>query len=112
MGISNRIWVACGLLVGVLSGSVGCSTQQLPPVPPADTVYSNGVIYSVDANNSTYQAFAVRDGAIIAIGTDAQMDPLVGDATQVVDLVGRFVMPGIQDMHMHPVDGGIKGLYE
>ena len=80
--------------------------------PPADAVYHNGIIYTVDSSNSQHQAFAVSDGTITAIGSNETVSAHIGPSTQVIDLAGRFAMPGIHDMHMHPVDGGIKGKFE
>ena len=80
--------------------------------PTADAVYHNGIIYTVDSSNSEHQSFAVSDGTIEAIGSNEAVSAYIGPSTQVIDLQGHFVMPGIQDMHMHPVDGGIKGKFE
>ena len=75
--------------------------------PTADAVYHNGIIYTVDSSNSEHQSFAVSQGTIEAIGSNEAVSAYIGPSTQVIDLQGHFVMPGIQDMHMHPVDGGI-----
>ncbi len=91
-------------LIGTLTG---CHQH-----PAAETIYQNGIIYTVDSSNSEHEAFAVTGGKITAIGTNDAVSAYIGPATAVIDLQGRFVMPGIQDMHMHPVDGGIKGKFE
>ena len=76
--------------------------------PPADTVYRNGYVYTVDANDSVRQALAVRAGRIVYVGDDAGVQPLTGKATKVVDLKGRMLMPGLVDGHMHPQSGGSR----
>ena len=76
----------------------------------ADLVFVNGAVYTVDAARSWAQAVAVRDGRIVAVGTDAHARPLVGDATHVVDISGRMLVPGFQDAHVHPVGGGLDML--
>jgi hypothetical protein len=73
---------------------------------PADRVYRNGVIFTADAGNSLAQALAIRDGRIIYVGRDQALAPYVGSATVSVDLKGRFLMPGIVDGHMHPLEAG------
>ena len=69
----------------------------------ADTVLLNGKILTADAAFSTQQALAVRDGKITALGTTAQMRKLAGPKTQVIDLGGRTVIPGLIDSHMHAI---------
>ncbi|MFL5766513.1 MAG: amidohydrolase [Actinomycetota bacterium] len=74
---------------------------------PADLVLTNARVYTVDAARRWAQAVAIRDGRIVAVGTDADMEPLTGAATEVRDLGGRMVLPGFQDSHIHPPSGGI-----
>jgi predicted amidohydrolase YtcJ len=73
---------------------------------PADVVYRNGIIYTVDAHDSVQQALAVRAGRIAYVGTDAGVASFIDGNTRVVDLRGRFAMPGLVDGHMHPLEGG------
>ena len=76
----------------------------------ADLVFVNGDVYTVDAARSWARAVAVRDGAIVAVGTDDEIRDLIGDGTDVVDLAGRMLLPGFQDAHVHPVGGGVDML--
>lgn len=76
--------------------------------PPADTVYRNGYVYTVDAKDSVQQALAVRAGRIVYVGDNAGVHPLTGKATKVIDLKGRMLMPGLIDGHMHPQSGGSR----
>jgi predicted amidohydrolase YtcJ len=73
---------------------------------PADRVYRNGVIFSADGQNSTAESLAIRDGRIVYVGGNQGVAPFVGAATSVVDLKGKFVMPGLIDGHMHPLEAG------
>ena len=75
---------------------------------PADRVYRNGVIYTADARNSTAEALAIRDGRIVYVGSNQGVAPLVGPSTASVDLKGRFLMPGLVDGHMHPLEAGLQ----
>ena len=84
--------------------------QNAPP--GADQIYVNGLIYTADPTDRVQQAFAVNDGIIVAVGSDTVIEGYRGENTVVVDLQGRFVMPGIHDMHMHPLQGGLKEFYE
>jgi predicted amidohydrolase YtcJ len=86
-----------------------------PPLPeksggPApDMIFLNGDIYS-QATPARAQAMAVRDGRIVAIGSNQDLDQLKGAATQVVDLGGHFVMPGFNDAHVHLEEAGLEAL--
>jgi predicted amidohydrolase YtcJ len=75
---------------------------------PADRVYRNGVIFTPDAGNGTAEALAIRDGRIVYIGSNQGLAPFVGPATVAVDLRGRFLMPGLVDGHMHPLEAGAQ----
>jgi predicted amidohydrolase YtcJ len=76
--------------------------------PPADLVYRNGFVYTVDSQDSVHQALAVRAGRIVYVGANAGARALVGKATRVIDLHGRMLMPGLIDAHMHPQSGGSR----
>ena len=77
-----------------------------PTASPADRVYRNGVIFTVDARNGMAEAVAIRDGRIVYVGSNQGVAPFVGAATVSVDLKGRFLMPGLVDGHMHPLEAG------
>ena len=68
----------------------------------ADVVYTNGKIYTVNEAQPWAEALAIRDGMFIAVGSNADVEVVTGDGTEVVDLGGRFVMPGVFDLHAHP----------
>ncbi|MDH6121345.1 amidohydrolase [Kitasatospora sp. GAS204B] len=74
--------------------------------PFADLVFHGGPVYTVDPARSWATAVAVRDGRIVAVGQDHDVRPLIGPATEVVDLAGRLLLPGFQDAHVHPVLAG------
>ena len=82
--------------------------QEVSAADPADVVLRNGKIYTVDATRSIRQALAFTGNTIVAVGTDAELAPLVGLETVVVDLQGRLVLPGLIDTHVHPVLGAVN----
>jgi predicted amidohydrolase YtcJ len=67
----------------------------------ADLLLINGRVLTMDIHNTVAQAVAVRDGKIVAVGTNAEVELLAGAATQVIDLDGRTAMPGLTDCHVH-----------
>jgi predicted amidohydrolase YtcJ len=90
-----------GLFLAFLA--VGCaSTSHASNEPPADLILHNGKIVTVDKAFTVASAIAVRDGKIIAVGADAKVLASRGDKTQVIDLAGKSVMPGLIDSHVHP----------
>jgi predicted amidohydrolase YtcJ len=91
--------------------------------PAPDVIFVNGDIYPgarfiPDGKGALHgasigprvQAMAVREGRIVAVGTTAEISKLKGKDTQLVDLGGRFVMPGFNDAHLHLANGGFEQL--
>jgi predicted amidohydrolase YtcJ len=76
----------------------------------ADLAFVNGTVYTVDAARTRGGAVAVKDGRIVAVGTDEAVRSHVGPRTEVFDLEGRMLLPGFQDAHVHPVGGGVDRL--
>jgi hypothetical protein len=68
----------------------------------ADLILRNGRIATMDAANGFAEAVAVRGGRIAAVGSNAEIDPLAGPGSEVIELAGRTVIPGIVDSHCHP----------
>jgi predicted amidohydrolase YtcJ len=87
------------LIVTLLPIAIGCAQQQ--PVEIADTVYTNGRIYTVNQVQPWAEAVAIKDGELIVVGSSAQAEAVTGDGTEVIDLDGKFVMPGMHDIHLH-----------
>lgn len=81
-----------------------CAAARGPaqPAAPPDLILHHGKIVTVDDRFSIRQAIAVRDGHILALGTNAAMLKLRGAGTRVVDLGGKAVLPGLIDSHTHP----------
>jgi predicted amidohydrolase YtcJ len=75
---------------------------------PAERVYRNGTVFTSDAQNSIAEAVAFRDGRIVYVGSNAGVAPFIGSATRVTDLKGGFLMPGLVDGHLHPLEAGLK----
>lgn len=103
-----------GLLLTV-AAMAGCarnaSEQEDGATPPAaDLALRGGAIYTVDGARSWAQTIAIDDGRIVYVGTDAGASAHIGPQTQVVDLKGRMVVPGFQDVHIHPISGGIEAI--
>ncbi len=83
-------------------------TDQIGP----DLVLINGRIHTMDDTLPTAEAFAVKHGRFVAVGTTSDVNNLVARDTQVVDAGGMTVTPGFIDAHSHPAYGGIFELTE
>lgn len=68
----------------------------------ADMVLLNGRVVTVDARDSIAEAVAIKSSRIVGVGSSARVKRLAGKDTEVVDLAGRTVLPGIIDSHTHP----------
>jgi predicted amidohydrolase YtcJ len=70
-------------------------------LPQADRILHHGAIYTVDAAQPWAKAMAIRDGVILYVGNNAGAMAYQVATTEMVDLHGRMVMPGIGDSHVH-----------
>ena len=76
--------------------AAGCHRE-----PPPSHVFHNGKIVTVDPQFRTVEAMAIRDGHILAVGTNADIARLAGSGTEQIDLGGKTVLPGLIDSHVH-----------
>jgi len=87
-------------------------TAQVPTLAAgefADTILVNGNIATMDAKRSTVKALAVKDGIILLVGDEQAVRATAGESTQVIDLAGRTVTPGLIDAHCHLSACGLLG---
>ena len=66
-----------------------------------DRIFYNGQIKTMDDQYPMVSAVAVKNGIVMAVGSDEEMKALAGPATEMVDLKGAFMCPGLIDSHMH-----------
>jgi predicted amidohydrolase YtcJ len=76
--------------------------------PPADLILLHGRLTTLDERRPVASAAAIREGRFVAVGADAEVMAYQGDTTQVIDVGGRTVIPGLNDSHMHPIRGGLN----
>ncbi len=76
----------------------------------ADAIYHNGRIITINDTQPAAEAVAVRDGKILAVGADEDVLNSKGDATELIDLGGRTMLPGFVDAHGHVMGGGLQAL--
>ncbi|QEY26656.1 amidohydrolase [Neisseria zalophi] len=73
-----------------------------------DIIFHNADITTLNRGQPTATAVAIKDGRFTAVGTDQDILPLAGDATRIVNLQGRSVLPGLFDNHTHVIRGGLN----
>jgi predicted amidohydrolase YtcJ len=100
----------CLALLLSLPMLLNASSSAVPSAQDApDMIFVNGDIYT-QSTPARAQAMAVRDGHILAVGTNEEIRKLKQSRTEVVDLGGNFVMPGFNDAHVHLAAGGREHL--
>src|SRR6266849_4403358 len=100
---AGAMGVAAGLAATLAPG--GLAAQ---PAAGADLIVCNGRLATQDARRSFAAAVAMRAGRFVAVGTDADIMAYRGDTTQMIDVGGRTVIPGLNDSHIHPIRGGLN----
>jgi hypothetical protein len=78
----------------------------------ADIIFKNGKIYTVNESQPWAEAVAVKDGKFEAVGSNEDIEQMIDSQTEVVDLKGRFVMPGIYEMHVHATMAALREMRE
>ena len=92
-------FVTAGLL-GIVGFGASVASQGVQ-VSPADLVLRGGRIITLDSRTPEAQALAVRNGAIVALGSAADIARYVGPATRIINLAGKTAIPGFIEGHGH-----------
>ena len=74
-----------------------------------DIAFKNGSVITVNAQDEIAQAVGVKGNKIVFVGSNEDIDRLIDEKTQVIDLKGRTLMPGLNDSHYHPILNGMIG---
>ncbi len=76
-------------------------------VAPPETIFHNARVFTADTENPSAEAFSVREGRIVAVGSSKEVLESAGATTRIVDLRGAFVAPGFGDAHLHFLSGSL-----
>lgn len=87
------------LLGALLVSAGGCAHSERKFA--AELILHNARIWTADENNPSASAVAIRDGKFVAVGNDEDVLEHQGLLTRVIDLEGRFALPGFNDSHIH-----------
>ena len=115
MNLTGKVSLGGAVLVSILAASMssGQNTTPAPDTKPkADVIFVHANVYTGVPANTPFasierqEAIAVKGDRILAVGKTLDMDKFKGPETQIVDLGGRFTMPGFNDAHLHLDDAG------
>ena len=106
----SRIWLGALLALLVAALVLPAAAVAHGKNKPADTVFKNGYIYTVNPGARVANAVAVKDGRIVYVGSNQGARAFVGAHTKVVKLGGKMMLPGFIDSHIH-ASMTVSGLY-
>ena len=108
MSLATRTLLSL-LALSLLLGACSPSEPEAPAVRAviADLILTNAKVYTMNPARDWAEAVAIRDGRIIFVGSNDAVQQHAGKATKVVDLQQKMLLPSFQDVHIHPISGGI-----
>ncbi len=113
LSISKRQWlsltqlIATTMLLSACSGSDTHSNQAFdvsPTTAKASQVFENGKIYTLNPQQRWAEAMAIEGDTIVYVGSNDGARAFVDDRTMITDLQGSMVLPGLHDVHTHPIE--------
>ena len=95
-----------------ISFLIACESEQPLPMTNAEneTVFYNGEIYTVNDQQAWVSAIYIRNGIIQAVGQDEAVINAASDNAELINLRGAFMMPGIHDVHVHPLEASSENV--
>jgi len=109
-----RAWyntLVCATLLSLAGCGGDPAAEMVAAQGDADLIITNARIYTGGDSPAIVGAMAIGNGKVLAIGTADEVGLRASQNATVLDLNGRFVMPGINDAHSHPIMGAMQTLY-
>jgi predicted amidohydrolase YtcJ len=115
MNLSRRQLIAAGLSSAAVAMLPGCnarsatspSSTTLNTLPP-DLIIHNAKITTLNPQQPSAQALAIKDGRILALGSESDVLALKSPSTKIINANNRRLIPGLSDTHTHTVRGGLN----
>ena len=107
LAVKLKVFVFLFIAIGC-SGREADYARSLAVRTAAEIVLRNGKIVTVDSAFSIKEAVAIRDGRFVAAGSEREIRDYIGAHTQIIDLAGRTVIPGLIDSHIHATVAGLS----
>src|SRR5690606_2442099 len=95
-------------ILSLLAAAMAFSSMEA--IAAADLLLFNGKVYTAEPGQALAQAVAVENGKILKVGSNAEIKALADADTQLIDLAGKVLMPGMIDTHSHPIMGAMASL--
>jgi predicted amidohydrolase YtcJ len=99
---ATKLWRHATISAALLLPVIACTGPRREM--PADHVFRGGRAYTVDAERRVVEAVATRGDRIVYVGDDEGARAFVGEQTRVHELSGRMLLPGLHDVHIHPLE--------
>ena len=96
------------LVLSLFSCSESDQPASISVTQDAELLMLNGKVYTVNPKQSWAEAVAITGGRIIWVGNTKDATSWQGERTHTIDLAGKMVLPGFQDIHIHPVHSGVS----
>lgn len=97
----KRQLLVSSLVLGMLSG---CINVEAGAKEPSRQLWMNGEIYTVNEQQPWADAMVVEDGFIAYVGSEVEAKKWVNANTKIHNLNGNLVLPGLHDVHLHPME--------
>ena len=96
------------LLIAAVPGvTQSVFAQQAAGIAPAEILIVHAKVYTLDPQRPWAQAIAIRDGKIVAVGSDEEAKRYRGSGTKLINAGGKLVLPGFTDCHVHFLSGSL-----
>lgn len=93
--------LVCSLVAGLLQG---CVDVEAGTKDPSRQLWMNGAIYTVNDKQPWADAMVIEDGYLVYVGNEAEAKEWVNANTKIHNLQGNLVLPGLHDVHLHPME--------
>jgi predicted amidohydrolase YtcJ len=100
----------CLFTLGLCCVAWPALADEPAPKGPADLIVHHGHIVTLDGKSQIFEAMAIKDGRILALGEDEAIFKLGGPKTRVIDADANTVLPGLYDSHVHPLSAALSEL--
>ncbi len=97
----KKVFFILGALVALTAIAAVVGIRLMQPAPPASQAFVNGVVLTMDSQDSQHQAVLVKDDRIVLVGSTDEVVAAADKSTEIHDLQGKTMIPGIIDAHGH-----------
>ncbi|WP_394836563.1 amidohydrolase [Pendulispora rubella] len=101
LGLALLLSVACG------GSNKPAAVSTSSAGEAAEVALVHGRIFTADPEHPEAQALAISHGRVVAVGSDAEVQPFLGPRTRIIDFQNRRAVPGFRDSHVHFLYGGL-----